>query len=81
MSIKTKISATLLTIFGLVLLVILFIIEIISNNLYNIYPNVTSIIDNSCTNALLNLSNPYSYINKVTKPFLIELVKNATNQQ
>jgi inner membrane protein involved in colicin E2 resistance len=27
---------------------------------------------------LLNTSEPSSYINKVTKPFLIELVKNAT---
>jgi hypothetical protein len=30
--------------------------------------------DTSCKDVLLNLSNPFSYINKVTKPFLIELV-------
>ena len=32
----------------------------------------------SCNEVLLNMSNPFSYINKVTKPFLIELVNNAT---
>jgi hypothetical protein len=32
----------------------------------------------SCHDILLNLSNPFSYINKVTKPFLIELVNNAS---
>ncbi len=36
--------------------------------------------ESSCKEVLLNLSNPFSYINKVTKPFLIQLVKNATRK-
>ena len=55
----------------LVLSNILIILEICVKS--NIFLNVSS-----CDDALLNLSNPFSYINKVTKPFLIELVKNAT---
>jgi hypothetical protein len=43
--------------------------------------NLTSFLEyntSSCKDILLNISNPFSYINKVTKPFLIELVNNAT---
>ena len=32
----------------------------------------------SCREVMLDLKNPFSYINKVTNPFLVELVKNAT---
>jgi len=35
-------------------------------------------LDSPCSDVLLDMWNPNSYINKVTKPFLIELVKNAT---
>jgi hypothetical protein len=35
-------------------------------------------IDANCHDILLNMTNPFSYINKVTKPFLLELVQNAT---
>lgn len=31
-----------------------------------------------CSDYILNMSNPNSYINKFTKPFLKDLVANAT---
>ena len=36
------------------------------------------LLNDSCKDYLLNVHNPNSYINSITKPFLIELVKNAT---
>ena len=70
---------TLWSVFCLVFVImVLFIVEMTTRQKYENSTNTTYIIDRDCSNILLNLSNPYSYINKVTKPFLIELVKNAT---
>lgn len=38
----------------------------------------TYCIQNFCSEMALNRTDPGSYINQITKPFLIELVKNAT---
>ena len=70
---------TLWSVFCLVFVIMaLFIVEMTTRQKYENSTNTSYIIDYDCGNILLNLSNPYSYINKVTKPFLIELVKNAT---
>jgi hypothetical protein len=78
--IKTN-NRTLIKIIGLLIIIFIFEITLLLWTLHSIHrlhsSNITQIADN-CKDVLLNLSNPYSYINKVTKPFLIELVKNAT---
>lgn len=64
---------TSLVLVNTVFILILFCLDLI------IYTTNNSTINSvNCKDVLLNLSNPNSYINKVTKPFLIELVKNAT---
>ena len=73
---------TLWSVFCLVFVImVLFIVEMTTRQKYENSTNTSYIIDRDCSNILLNLSNPYSYINKVTKPFLIELVKNATKSK
>ena len=34
--------------------------------------------DFSCSEILMNNSNPNSYVNRITKPFLIRLIHNAS---
>ena len=54
------------------------IVLVIINITININPEVKNATQFICKDFMLNLSNPSSYINRVTKPFLIKLVKNAT---
>jgi hypothetical protein len=37
-------------------------------------------VDHFCPHIALNISRPDSYLNQHIKPFLIDLVKNATNK-
>jgi hypothetical protein len=81
-TINNRERTTLWSVFCLVFVImVLFIVEMTTRHKYENSTNTSYIIDRDCSNILLNLSNPYSYINKVTKPFLIELVKNATKSK
>ncbi len=62
----------------LILTTILSIIDISIKRFVETYENYL-LLNGSFEDYLLNIHNPKSYINSVTKPFLIELVKNATS--
>ncbi len=61
----------------LLLTTVLSIIDISIKKYVETYENYV-ILNDSCKDYLLNIHDPKSYINSITKPFLIELVKNAT---
>jgi hypothetical protein len=56
---------------------ILLIIDLSLKKYEETYENYI-LLNDSCKDYLLNIHNPKSYINSITKPFLIELVNNAT---
>jgi hypothetical protein len=73
------------TLIMLITILILLIIDMCKNDssslITKIYPKIypTIFTNMSFKDYLLNLSNPNSYINQYTMPFLLELVKSATN--
>jgi hypothetical protein len=56
---------------------ILLIIDMSIKKFVKNYENYI-LLNDSCKDYLLDVHNPKSYINSITKPFLIELVQNAT---
>jgi hypothetical protein len=77
---QIKVQTSILLIFLLFVTNIILIIDMLIKNPIVIDNELKIETNDSCKDILLNLGNPNSYINKVTKPYLIELMRNATRR-